>query len=131
MKRLFVLALLACPVVPAQTPEEPVVLTIDIETAVMYRGTVFDAAKIAKDPGPTSSVNQSFIDGINVGDIVAVNGKPVKGLWSSTFYAMPFRAAPQPGLPIADFDLAGTNHCTWQIYSTDGSLLAVIRDTGA
>jgi len=131
MKRYFVLAWMAQAALLAQTQEEPVVLTIDVENAVTYRGTVFDAAKIAKDPGPTTSVNQSFIEGIGVGDIVAVNGKPMKGVWSSTFYAMPFRSTPTPGLPIADFDLGGTNHCTWQIYATDGSLLAVIRDTGA
>src|SRR5215217_6633413 len=129
MKRLFAVAVLVCSALMAQALDEPVVLRIDVENTVTYRADVFDAAKIGKEPGPTTSVNQTFIEGINVGDIVAVNGKPAKGLWSSTFYTMPFRAAPQPGLPIADFDLAGTNHCTWQIYDADGSLLAVIRDT--
>src|SRR6187455_500073 len=100
MKRLFALAVLACPVLPAQTLDEPVVLRIDVENAVIYRGTVFDASKLAKDPGPTASVNQAFVDSINIGDIVAVNGRPVKGVWSSTAYATPFRAAPQPGQPI-------------------------------
>jgi uncharacterized protein (TIGR03437 family) len=135
MKRLFVLAVLACPLVPAQTPaqiiDEPVVLTIDVENTVIYRGTVFDASKIAKDPGPTTSVNQAFVEAINLGDIVAINGKPVKGIWSSTVYATPYRANPQPGQPIADFDLAGTNFCTWQIYDTDGAFLGMIRDSGA
>lgn len=131
MKRLFALAVLACPFLPAQTMDEPVVLTIDVENTVIYRGTVFDASKIAKDPGPTTSVNQAFVDAINIGDIVAVNGKPVKGVWSSTVYATPFKAVPQPGQVIADYDLAGTNFCTWQIYSTDGTFLAMIRDSGA
>jgi hypothetical protein len=131
MKRLFALAVLMSPVLLAQTMDEPVVLTIDVENAVIYRGTVFDASKIAKDPGPTRSVNQAFVDGINIGDIVAVNGKPVKGLWSSSFYATPYRAAPQPGQEIADFDLAGTNFCTFQIYDTDGTFLGMIRDSGA
>jgi hypothetical protein len=68
---------------------------------------------------------------VNVGDIVAINGKPVKGIWSSSAYATPFRSAPQPGQVIADFDLAGTNFCTWQIYDTDGTFLGMIRDSGA
>jgi hypothetical protein len=131
MKRLFVLAILACPVVPAQTMDEPVVLTIDVENTVTYRGNVFDASKIAKDPGPTTSVAQSFIEGVNIGDIVAVNGKPVKGVWTSTYYLTPYKAAPQTGQPIADFDLAGANFCLWQIYNTDGTFLGMLRDSGA
>jgi len=128
----FVVALgLAGPAVLAQALEDPVVLTIDVENNVIYRGTVFDASKLAKDPGPTTSVNQAFVEAINIGDIVAVNGKPAKGMWSSTVYATPFRSAPQPGQMIADFDLAGTNFCTWQIYGTDGTFLGMIRDSGA
>ena len=131
MNRFFLLAVLTAPAIMAQTSDDPVVLTIDVENAVIYRGTVFDASKLAKDPGPTTSVNQAFVESINIGDIVAINGKPAKGTWSSTAYATPFRSAPQPGQPIADFDLAGTNFCTWQIYATDGTFLGMIRDSGA
>src|ERR1051326_4811936 len=105
MKRLFAIAVLACPVLPAQAMDEPLVLKVDVENTVVYRGTVFDASKIAKDPGPTTSVNQAFVQAINVGDIVAINGTPVKGVWSSTVYATPFSSAPQPGQVIADFNL--------------------------
>jgi len=107
MKRIVLLAMLAATAVLAQAPEEPVLLTIDVENAVIYRGTVFDASKLAKDPGPTTSVNQAFVEAVNVGDIVAVNGKPAKGLWSAPVYAMPYRQVPLPGQPIADFDLGG------------------------
>jgi len=132
MKQFFFsLAVLTSPVILAQAPEDPVVLTIDIENAVIYRATVFDVSRIARDPGLTTSVNQAFVDAINIGDIVSINGKPAKGLWSSTVYATPYRSAPQPGQPIADFDLAGTNFCTWQIYGTDGTFLGMIRDSGA
>src|ERR1051325_1639541 len=131
MKRYFALTVLACSAAMAQAVDEPVVLTIDVENTVTYRGTVFDASKIAKDPGPTTSVNQAFVDAINIADIISVNGKPVKGAWSSWAFATPFRAAPQPGQLIADFDLAGTNFCTWQFYDTDGSFLGMIRDSGA
>jgi hypothetical protein len=131
MNRFFLLAILTGPFLFSQAADDPVVLTVDVENVVIYRGTVFDASKLAKDPGPTTSANQAFVEAINIGDIVAVNGKPVKGLWSSTVYATPYRAAPQPGQPIADFDLAGTNFCTWQFYATDGTFLGMIRDSGA
>src|SRR5246127_2759946 len=101
MKRLFALAALACPLLSAQsTMDEPVVLAVDVTNTAIYRGTVFDASKLAKDPGPTTSANQAFVEAITLGDIAAINGTPVKGIWSSTTYAMPYRANPQPGQPI-------------------------------
>jgi len=131
MKRFLLLAALVCPAILAQTLDDPVILTVEVANSVIYRGTVFDATKIAKDPGPTTSANQAFIEAMNLGDIVSVNGKPVKGIWSSSVLAMPYRANPQPGQPIADFDLAGTNFCTWQFYDTDGNFLGMLRDSGA
>jgi hypothetical protein len=131
MKRFFSLAALTSSAILAQAPDEPVVLTIDIENTVNYRANVFDVSKIAKDPGPTTSAPQAFIANINIGDIVAVNGKPAKGVWSSTYsFTTPYRAAPQPGQVIADFDLGGVGECTFQIYTTDGTYLGLIRSSG-
>jgi hypothetical protein len=131
VKRLVLLAMLINPLLFAEPLGEPVVLTIEVENWVVYRGTVFDISKIATEPGPTTSDPHVFIDGINVGDIVSINGQPAKGLWSSSFYAMTYRSAPQPGQAIADFDLSGTNFCTWQIFAPDGTFLGMIRDSGA
>ncbi|MBZ5620231.1 MAG: hypothetical protein LAQ69_16115 [Acidobacteriia bacterium] len=130
MKRIFFLVSLICPAMLAQTQDEPVILTVDVENMVIYRGTVFDATKLAKDPGPTNSVNQAFVESVTIGDIVAVNGKPVKGLSSSPVYALPFRQSPQPGQAIADFDLGGENFCNWTFFATDGTVLGVITDAG-
>jgi len=128
--RYCLLAVLVTSTLVAQVAEQPVVLTIDVENAVIYRGTVFDASKLAKDPGPTTSVNQAFVEVVNVGDLVAVNGKPIKGLWSCTVYAMPYRQAPLPGQPIADFDLGGGTFCSWTIFSPEGTPVGMITDTG-
>lgn len=133
MKRLFVLAALAAPAILAQTLEDPVALTIEVENHVLYRGSVFDTSRIGREPGPTVAGPQiPFVDGINIGDIVSVNGKPAKGLWSSSFtHTTPYRSAPQSGQFIADFDLGATFFCTWQIYAPDGTFLGMIRDSGA
>ncbi len=133
MKRFFALAALVCPSMMAQTLDEPVVLKIEVENHVLYRGSVFDVSQIGKDPGPISVGAQvPFVDGINIGDIVAINGQPVKGIWSSSFtHTTPYRAAPQPGQFIADFDSGATFFCTWQIYALDGTFLGMIRDSGA
>src|ERR1041385_87533 len=55
--RTLYLAVWTAGIVLGQSTEEPVILTIDVENHVLYRGNVFDAAKLAKDPGPTMSVN--------------------------------------------------------------------------
>ena len=133
MKRLLVLAVLACPFLPAQTPDEPVVLTIDVDHAVLYRGGVYDTSKLGKDTGPTVAGAQiPFVDGINIGDIVAINGQPVKGIWSSSYMqTTPYRSAPVSGQFIADVNASATFFCTWQIYNSDGTFLGTIQDIGA
>src|SRR4029077_16137981 len=97
MKRFFLLALLpamAAQFVMAQTASEPVVLTIDVENYVAYRGDVLDPAKVSKDPNPTTGTILAFLETVQVGDIVAVNGKPAKGLYQTVGVIMPFRASP-------------------------------------
>src|ERR1051325_1447592 len=114
--RTLCLVIWAAGIALAQSTKQPVTVTIDVENYVLYRGNVFDAAKLAKDPGMTTSVNQAFISGVNVGDIVAVNGKPAKGLWTMTFaVATPYRAQPMPGQLIADVDASATFQCVSHI----------------
>jgi hypothetical protein len=130
-QRLVIFALFAA-AATAQDLTDPVVLLVEIESAVNYRGTVFDASKIAKDPGPTTSAPQAFVSNVIIGDIVAVNGKPAKGVWSSSYsFSTAYRSAPQPGQFIADFDLGGVGECTFQIYDIDRTYLGLIRSSGA
>jgi hypothetical protein len=128
MNRFLMLAALAGPALFAQTTQEPVVLTIDVENYVQYRGDVFDLTKIAKDPNPTTGVVNAFLPSITVGDIVAVNGKPAKGLWQQSATIMPFRANPTPGQPIADMDSGGIFQCTWEVLAPDGSYIGTLVD---
>jgi hypothetical protein len=128
MNRFFMFAALAAPALLAQAQEAPVVLTIDVENYVQYRGDIFDLTKIAKDPNPTTGVVSAFLPNIVVGDIVAVNGKPAKGLWQQVATIMPFRANPAAGQPIADMDSGGTFQCTWEILGPDGSYIGTLVD---
>ena len=86
-----------------QTAEQPVVITIETENHVLYRDNTFDIARIAKVQTPTTSVNIAFRPGINIADIVALNGKAARGTYFCTFVAMPYRANPAPGLTILSF----------------------------
>jgi hypothetical protein len=88
-------------------------------------------AKIAKDPNPTTSVQTAFLAFVNVGDVRTVNGKAAKGLYSSQGpAAMPYRASPQAGQPIADMDAGGMLQCVWQILSSDGKYIGTLIDSG-
>jgi uncharacterized protein (TIGR03437 family) len=108
----------------------PVILTIDIENDVLYRGNVSDVSELAKSPRPTTSVNQAFLESVAIADIVAVNGDAVKGIRLYHVRALPFRANPASGQPIADVDGSGIFHCIWHILAPDGSWLGSITDRG-
>jgi uncharacterized protein (TIGR03437 family) len=131
---LIIAAGTLCHLLDAQTSpaaNAPVVITVEVQNGALYRGDTFDLSKIAKDPGPTTSVNTAFITTFNVGDVRTVNGEAVTGIWSSPALALPFRANPQPGQPIADVDSAGMLQCIWQILTTDGKYIGTLIDNGA
>ena len=131
--RLMAICLFGAVLSGQTTPavEQPVVITVEGDNYVIYRGTTFDLSKIAKDPNPTTSVQTAFLTFVNVGDIRTVNGKPGKGLYSSQGpAAMPYRASPQPGQPISDMDAGGMLQCVWQILSPDGKYIGTLIDTG-
>ncbi|MBI4902674.1 MAG: hypothetical protein HY820_03515 [Acidobacteria bacterium] len=88
-----------------QPVEQPVELIIELDNTVTYRGDVTDAAKFGRAPGPTTPLPaRAFQYTHNVGDIVAVNGKPAKGLFMKRVAAL------SPRLESA----AGRNDCRLQ-----------------
>lgn len=131
MNRFFLLAVLAGSAVQAQTTNDPVVLTVDVENYTAYRGDVLDPAKVAKDGNPTTGTVAAFLETNQVGDIVAVNGRPAKGLYQSVAFIMPFRANPTAGQAIADLDSSGFFHCSWEILGPDGAYIGTLLDGGA
>jgi len=109
---------------------QPVILQIDVENYVQYRGDVQDPLKFAQNPSPTTAPAIAFMQNVQVGDIMAVNGKPAKGLWQNRFVIMPFRLNPAPGQPVADLDSTGLLHCQWEILAPDGSYVGSLMDGG-
>src|SRR5215471_8074662 len=131
MRKLILLSVLGASFASAQTAAEPVVLTIDVENYVAYRGDMLDPAKVATNPNLTIGTVAAFLESMQVGDIVAVNGKPAKGLYQSAGVIMPFRANPTAGQPIADFNSGGRFNCTWEILEADGAYVGTLLDGGA
>ena len=108
-----------------------VTLVVDVDNAVTYRSDITDYARRGADTGMTTALPaRAFTDAINIGDIVAVNGKPARGLWTSRTYGMGFSPTPAAGFGIADAALGGTADCKWAFYDADGRFVAAILDGG-
>jgi len=125
-------ALVACAAaLVAQTP--PVtILEVATDNVVFYHHDAGDPSKFASSPARTSLTltQQVFRTRGGVGDIVAVNGKPVKGVWAyrslNTLAAADFT----PGRPIAD---RGGNCMVdehFLLLSPDGTEIGTIMTTG-
>jgi hypothetical protein len=116
---------------PALPADAPIQITLEGDNYVIYRANTFDLTKVAKDPNPVVSAQTAFLSFVNVGDIKTLNGKAIKGLYSAQGpMAMPYRANPVAGQPIADLDFGGMMHCVWQILTPDGKYVGTIMDMG-
>lgn len=114
-----------------QTGERPVTLIIELENIVTYRGDVTDPTRLSRDPGVTTpQPARAFQYTHNVGDVVAVNGKPAKGLFMNRVAALSPRLNPQPGQMIADYSGDGSILCIWQIMAPDGTPVGTLLDGG-
>jgi hypothetical protein len=111
--------------------ENRVTLVVDVDNAVTYRSDVIDPAQRGTSPTQTPTpANRPFTDVLNVGDIVAVNGKPARGLWTSRIFAMGFSPTPAAGFGIADRASGSPADCKWEFLDAQGRLVGVLLDGG-
>ena len=109
----------------------PVVLDIDVENAVRYISDAADPSKLALNAAVTpAGTIRAFTDTIYIGDIVAINGKPAKGLWTSRQYTMGFNPNPAPGSAIADVTQGAIAECKLEILNAHGALIGRLMDGG-
>src|SRR5437016_4940677 len=103
LQAIFLLALF-CSAFFGQTIAPPSILEIDVQNNAFYISDVTDFAKLASNPNMTTSpfVGRAFVPTTAIGDIVAINGKPAKGVWVVRILPLPLRPMPQPGQPVAD-----------------------------
>src|SRR5215471_148021 len=79
------------------------ILKIDIANYVPYTYDVFDYAKLATVPAITPPpAGKAFSFFVFIGDIIAVNGKPAKGLWTARATTIFFEPNAVPGHSTAD-----------------------------
>ena len=109
----------------------PTILTIDLANRVEYFYDVADPLKYATDPGVTThSPQKNFYQGIQISDIVAVNGQPVNGIQIISEQIIALRRNPTPGQAIADFGAGSLVDFTWEFFKPDGTLIGTLESKG-
>jgi hypothetical protein len=125
----YMIALLATELAHAQ---RVAVLEIEVANAVVYRYDVADADKRAVSPTPVPvTIDKAFFDYCLVEDIVAVNGRPAKGLHMTCATRMGFSPNPRPGFGIADATInQGRQQCNWELLTQDSQFVGRLVDGG-
>jgi hypothetical protein len=112
----------------AQTP--PAILKVEVQDLVYYEVDTADASKFGTNPNLTSSglscTAPSFQGHLGnrvvaVGDIVAVNGQPVKGTYAAAGITLCLSPTPVPGQPIADTTHGPLVNETYEFLQSDGT----------
>ena len=103
------------------------VLQIDVENFVRYVEDISDPSKFATNPNVTpASVPKNFGAFIAIADIVAVNGQPAKGTFSTRGRVVNLRPAPNPGEAIADTNRNVEEDMRFEILNVDGTAVGTI-----
>ena len=106
-------------------------LKIDIANYVPYGYDVFDYGKFATAPVLTPPPpGKAFSFFVFIGDIVAVNGKPAKGLWTARGTTIFFEPNAVPGHSTADVTRGNIIDMYWEITQLDGTPIGTIAASG-
>ena len=130
---LIALAVAACHLASAQQP--PTTLTIDLGNVVEYQDDIYDPAKFARNANVTPSLGigtgiLNFAVVTLIGDIVAVNGQPAKGIYAGRSRTLNANASPKPGSAIADIMRVAIREHIFEILQPDGTPIGTIMATG-
>ena len=116
----------------AQTPGAAV-LRIEIANYVPYTYGTFDIQKFATapvlSPFPPDG-GKAFGFFVFIGDIVAVNGKPAKGLWTARSTVFSFQPNAVPGHSTADVTRGNVIDMYWEILQVDGTPIGTLAASG-
>lgn len=124
------LVLLFCPALLGQG-ENRVTLVVDLDNVVSYRSNIIDLDELGATGTQTSPpAVRPFTDALTVGDIVAVNGSPARGLWTSKLFLMGFSPTPAPRLGISDRASGNLAECRWEFLDAEGRIIGAITDGG-
>jgi hypothetical protein len=116
----------------AQTPGAAI-LKIDVANYVPYTYDLVDIQKFASAPVMTPAVlggGRAFSFFVFIGDIVAVNGKPAKGLWTARSTVFGFDPNAVPGRSTADVTRGNVIDMYWEVLQADGTPVGTLAASG-
>ncbi|HLJ16610.1 MAG TPA: hypothetical protein VKV15_19090 [Bryobacteraceae bacterium] len=127
-------AVAVCHLALAQQPPTAT-LTIDITNQLQYQEDIYDPVKFARNANITPSLGigtgiLNFAVATVLGDIVAVNGQPAKGLFAARDRFIFVNTAPAPGEAIADVRRNAIREFTYEILQPDGTAIGSIMGMG-
>jgi hypothetical protein len=108
-------------------------LEIDVDNAVIYWEDVADSSKWATMPGPVArdaTAGTALRSRTAIGDIVAVNGQPAKGLWALVFRNFTATTSLTPGRVIADLAGGCVVEGRFVLLNQDGTVIGSIVTGG-
>ncbi len=107
-------------------------LVIDLQNAVEYQSDDLSIpSKLATNPNLTPSTGFRNFGMITIlGDIVAVNGQPAKGLYAGRSRGIVSSPAPGPGGAIADVTRTAMREHYFEILKSDGTAVGTIMSLG-
>jgi uncharacterized protein (TIGR03437 family) len=114
-------------------PTQTTLLKIDIASYVPYTYDLVDIQKFASAPALTPippNGGRAFTFFVFIGDIVAVNGKPVKGLWTARGTTFSFEPNAVPGHSMADVTRGNVIDMYWEIMQVDGTPIGTLAASG-
>jgi hypothetical protein len=106
-------------------------LDIDWENGVVYIDDVADPARFVTSATPTTPNVRNFMTFMAIGDLVSVNGKPVKGAFVDRGRVVQLIRTPVPGQAISDVALrGGMVEIHLEILHSDGTPIGTIMTSG-
>ena len=109
------------------------ILRIDIANYVPYTYDAVDIQRFASAPVLTPLVpmtGRAFEFYVFIGDIVAVNGQPAKGLWTARATTFLFGPDAVPTHSIADVTRGNVIDMYWEILQVDGTPIGTLAASG-
>lgn len=107
------------------------ILQIEVDNFVQYYDDTTDFSKLATVPGITTGTPAlNFRRWMQVGDIVSVNGQPVKGTFTANARQLTQGPAATPGQAISDTTRNNFQDVVYEILKADGTPIGSIMALG-
>ena len=132
--QLLALAIaMAGPMLLIGQTEPPTLITIDTDNYVIYREDPPNFARYGTNANPPAAATlpANFGSFVGIGDIVAVNGRPARGLFVHRAQQILTSSNPTPGQAIADVSRGTMSQYLIEVLRADGSPIGTLWTAGS